>query len=97
MWAITSEDAVKSRFTWRKKLILVLFVVTFPIMVWALCLKGGVSQRWRRHFNVCDYHHVFNRDRTRGIGEKGLSTLFVNGASSLVGVSLIIGLARGLT
>lgn len=31
-----------------------------------------------------------------GIGEKGVVDAFVNGASSLVGVSLIIGLARGI-
>jgi uncharacterized ion transporter superfamily protein YfcC len=31
-----------------------------------------------------------------GIGEKGVIDAFVNGASSLVGVSLIIGLARGI-
>lgn len=31
-----------------------------------------------------------------GLGEKGTVDAFVNGASSLVGVSLIIGLARGI-
>lgn len=31
-----------------------------------------------------------------GLGEKGVVDAFVNGASSLVGVSLIIGLARGI-
>ena len=31
-----------------------------------------------------------------GLGEKKVVDAFVNGASSLVGVSLIIGLARGI-
>ncbi len=47
MWEIapTGEDG-KSKFTIRKKLILILFVVTFPLMVWASCLKAGGSQQW---------------------------------------------------
>ncbi len=46
--------------------------------------------------NLYHCHHVYCWNRKYGLGEKGTVDAFVNGASSLVGVSLIIGLARGI-
>lgn len=98
MWAITSEGTQsKAVFTWRKKLILVLFVVTFPIMVWGVMSQGWWFPTMAASFLTFAIIIMFlTATGPEGIGEKGVIDAFVNGASSLVGVSLIIGLARGI-
>ncbi|WP_191981032.1 YfcC family protein [Levilactobacillus bambusae] len=90
------DDAGKS-FTLRKKIILVLFVVTFPIMVWGVMSQGWWFPTMASSFLFFAIIIMFiTATGPNGIGEKGVVDAFVNGAASLVGVSLIIGLARGI-
>ncbi|WP_129045330.1 YfcC family protein [Companilactobacillus metriopterae] len=98
MWSVADEkDKEKNIFTNRKKLILVLFVVTFPIMVWGVMSQGWWFPTMASSFLTFAIIIMFlTATGKNGIGEKGVVDAFVNGASSLVGVSLIIGLARGI-
>ena len=81
-----------AQFNWRKRLILVLFVIAFPVMVW-----GVMSQHWwfpqmGASFLAVAIIIMF----LTGIKEHDIVDAFIAGSSSLVGVSLIIGLARGV-
>lgn len=107
MWSVSAEEKFsgesnevkikKAAFTVRKKLILVLFVVTFPIMVWGVMSQGWWFPTMASSFLLFAIIIMFLTGTGEfGIGEKGVVDAFVNGASSLVGVSLIIGLARGI-
>lgn len=99
MWAIgnNSSSSEKPAFTWRKKVILVLFVMTFPIMVWGVMSQGWWFPTMAASFLTFAIIIMFlTATGKAGIGEKGVVDAFINGASSLVGVSLIIGLARGI-
>ncbi|WP_416828227.1 YfcC family protein [Ectobacillus polymachus] len=98
MWSVAStEGNENSAFTVRKKVILTLFVVGFPIMVWGVMSKGWWFPTMAASFLTFAIIIMFlTATGKNGIGEKGVVDAFVNGASSLVGVSLIIGLARGI-
>ncbi len=98
MWSITSnKDSSTTVFSIRKKLILVLFVASFPIMVWGVMTKGWWFPTMASSFLAFTIIiMLLAANGKRGIGEKNVVDAFVNGASSLVGVSLIIGLARGI-
>lgn len=98
MWAVDStQTGAAAGFTVRKKIILVLFVVTFPIMVWGVMAKGWWFPTMAASFLTFAIAIMLLTATGRfGIGEKGVVDAFVDGASSLVGVSLIIGLARGI-
>lgn len=86
-----------SEFTLRKKIILTLFVIPFPIMVWGVMTQGWWFPVMASAFLIFTIIIMFIAGMGRyGLGEKGTVDAFVNGASSLVGVSLIIGLARGI-
>ncbi|KIO96482.1 Arginine/ornithine antiporter ArcD [Levilactobacillus brevis] len=98
MWSVAStNDQIKTGFSMRKKLILTLFVVTFPIMVWGVMSQGWWFPTMASSFLVFAIIIMFlTATGPNGLGEKGVVDAFVAGASSLVGVSLIIGLARGI-
>lgn len=98
LWSVASGDGNKEPvFTIRKKIILLLFVVTFPIMVWGVMAKGWWFPTMASSFLVFSIAiMILTGTGKDGLGEKGVIDAFVNGASSLVGVSFIIGLARGI-
>ncbi|WP_404819711.1 YfcC family protein [Levilactobacillus fuyuanensis] len=98
MWSVASGDSEEgSEFTFRKKLILILFVVTFPIMVWGVMSQGWWFPTMASSFLAFAIIIMFLTATGKyGIGEKGVVDAFTNGSASLVGVSLIIGLARGI-
>lgn len=85
-------DGGAQDFNWRKKLILVLFVASFVVMVW-----GVMTFHWSfPQMGASFLAFAIVIMALSGKGEKRCLDAFVNGASSLVGVSLIIGLARGV-
>lgn len=97
MWSVSSDDTSNQDFTLRKKIILVLFVITFPIMVWGVMSQGWWFPTMASSFLLFAIIIMFMTATGKyGIGEKGVVDAFTNGAASLVGVSLIIGLARGI-
>ncbi|WP_125762103.1 YfcC family protein [Companilactobacillus hulinensis] len=100
MFSVESDDekkGIKTPFTLRKKIILILFVSAFPIMVWGVMSQGWWFPTMASSFLTFAIIIMFLTATGRyGVGEKGVVDAFVNGSSSLVGVSLIIGLARGI-
>lgn len=86
------HDDGSSEFTLRKKIILTLFVLPFPIMVWGVMTQGWWFPVMASAFLIFTIIIMFIAGTGKyGLGEKGTVDAFVNGASSLVGVSLIIG------
>ncbi|HCV0706279.1 TPA: YfcC family protein [Staphylococcus aureus] len=95
-WSVLKDDD-SAHFTLRKKIILTLFVLPFPIMVWGVMTQGWWFPVMASAFLIFTIIIMFIAGTGKsGLGEKGAVDAFVNGASSLVGVSLIIGLARGI-
>ena len=95
-WALKSTNE-GFEFNWQKKLILILFVAAFPIMVWGVMSQGWWFPTMAASFLaitiVIMLLSLFGKSR---LNEKALVDAFTEGSSSLVGVSLIIGLARGI-
>ncbi|QSH59105.1 YfcC family protein [Photobacterium damselae subsp. damselae] len=79
-------------FNIRKKLILTLFVAAFPLMIWGVSVGGWWFPSMAASFLTITIVIMF----ISGLKEKELIDSFIKGASELVGVSLIIGLARGV-
>lgn len=98
MWSVTGEqNSIARIFDFRQKLILILFVITFPLMVWGVMSQGWWFPTMAASFLTFAIFIMFlTATGPSGIGEKGVVDAFVAGSSSLVGVSLIIGLARGI-
>lgn len=79
-------------FNWKRKLILILFVLAFIVMVYGVVNLGWWFPQMAASFLAIAIICMF----LTGLDEKTITDAFVSGASSLVGVSLIIGLARGV-
>lgn len=94
-WAMTTTDT--KAFTWQRRIILILFVAAFPIMVWGVMTQGwgfpAMAAMFLTITVIIMFISAFGPDK---VGEKQLVDAFTEGSSSLVGVSLIIGLARGI-
>ncbi|MDE1211839.1 YfcC family protein [Vibrio aestuarianus] len=79
-------------FTTRRKLILTLFTLAFPLMIWGVSVGGWWFPTMAASFLAITIVIMI----ISGLSEKTLVDSFTKGASELVGVSLIIGLARGV-
>ena len=79
-------------FSLRKKAILVLFISAFVLMVYGVMNLHWWFPQMAAMFLAISIIIMF----ISGTDEKTVVNAFINGASSLVGVSLIIGLARGI-
>ncbi|HDZ8894500.1 TPA: YfcC family protein [Aeromonas dhakensis] len=79
-------------FTLRRKIILTLFILAFPLMVWGVSMAGWWFPQMAASFLAVAIVIIF----ISGLKEKEAVEAFTQGASELVAVSLIIGLARGV-
>ena len=86
----SEENGVK--FDWRKKIILFLFVFQFIIMIWGVSSLGWWFQEAAAMFFGVAIIIMF----LSGLSEKDAVNGFISGASEVVGVTLIIGLARAI-
>ena len=80
------------KFTWRKKLILFLFVFQFLIMIWGVSSLGWWFQEIAAMFFGVAIIIMF----LSGLSEKEAVNGFIAGTTEVVGVTLIIGLARAI-
>ena len=80
-------------FSVRRKLCLLMFVATFGVMIWGIMVPGW----WFEELAVVFIVSGVLTGIVGGIGEKALVREFVNGAADLVGVALILGVARAVT
>ncbi len=81
-----------SDFTATHKIVLAVFGLTFAVMVWGV-LKGGW---WMGEMSGLFLAAAIVVGFVARSGEKNFVDAFVNGARDLLGVALIIGLARGI-
>ena len=98
-WAMGSQNSQgeQNEFSWRKRIILILFVSAFVLMVWGVMTQGWWFPTMASSFLAICIIIMFiamtGKDR---LAEKQLVDAFSEGSSALVAVSLIIGLARGI-
>jgi uncharacterized ion transporter superfamily protein YfcC len=79
-------------FTGLHKIVLLLFGATFAVMIWGVSLGGW----WMAEMSGLFLIAGILIGLVARLGEKGLVEAFVGGARDLLGVALIIGLARGI-
>lgn len=79
-------------FTRLHKIVLILFALTFGIMIWGVSIGGW----WMAEMSGLFLAAAIVIGIIARLGEGKLVESFVNGARDLLGVALIIGLARGI-
>ncbi|MGO3019053.1 MAG: YfcC family protein [Anaerococcus sp.] len=79
-------------FNFKKKLTLVIFVLSFAIMIWGVQSQGWWFEEMSGVFLVSAIIMMF----LSGLPEKKAVSTFMAGAADLVSVALIIGVARGI-
>lgn len=87
-----ARSAVAADFTGLHKIVLLLFAATFAVMIWGVSLGGW----WMAEMSALFLFAGVAIGVVGRLGEKGLVEAFVGGAKDLLGVALIIGLARGV-
>jgi uncharacterized ion transporter superfamily protein YfcC len=79
-------------FTGLHKIVLLLFAATFVVMIWGVLVDGW----WMAEMTGLFFAASLVIGIVARLGEKSFVESFVNGARDLLGVALIIGLARGI-
>lgn len=87
----STTDAT-TEFTGLHKIVLILFATSFAVMIWGVSLAGW----WMAEMSGLFLFAGIGIGLIGRLGEKGLVDAFVGGARDLLGVALIIGLARGI-
>lgn len=90
---IKSTDDDDFKFTFRRKLILVLFTLTFVIMIWGVAEKKW----WFEEMTALFLVSTLIIGILAGMKEKEFVGEFIQGASDLLSVALLISVARGVT
>ena len=92
----TAEEDIRS-FDLKQKVILILFAAAFPIMVWGVMSQGWWFPTMAASFLIITIIimilSLFGKHK---LSEGEVVEAFSQGASEMVGVALIIGLARGI-
>jgi uncharacterized ion transporter superfamily protein YfcC len=99
LWEMdTSKDTAEQlAFDTKKKIILVIFVSAFIIMIVGVMSLGWWFPQMAAEFVMLSIIVMFIAGGgKKGLGESKMVNAFTDGASSMVGVALIIGLARGV-
>ena len=99
----SSGTETMPEFDTRRKVILILFVLAFLIMVYSVIpwsdLGIGVPELgwWFGEFSALFLGFAILIGIVAKLGEAELSETFINGARDMLGVALVIGLARGIS
>ncbi|WP_137110439.1 YfcC family protein [Rhodobacter sp. SY28-1] len=88
----TQTTAGPATFTGLHQIVLILFALTFGVMIWGVSLGGW----WMAEMSGLFLAAAIVIGIVAHLGEAKLVEAFVNGARDLLGVALIIGLARGI-
>ena len=82
----------KSTLTGMQSIALVIFALTFGVMIWGVSSQGWwMAQMGGLFMGAAIVIGIIGR-----LGEKKLTESFVDGARDLLGVALVVGLARGI-
>ena len=76
----------------QQKIVLILFAATFGLMVWGVATQGW----WMAEMSALFIAGALVIGVVAWMGEKAFAESFVDGARDLLGVALIIGIARGI-
>jgi len=79
-------------FTTKRKIILLIFAITFAVMIWGVSSAGW----WMGQMSALFLGSAILIGLIGRLGEKELVNTFLDGARDLLGVALIIGVARGV-
>ncbi|MGY0219684.1 YfcC family protein [Endozoicomonadaceae bacterium StTr2] len=79
-------------FTTKHKIILSLFAATFGIMIWGVASEGW----WMNEMSILFLAASILAAIIGGLNEEEFVTQFVEGAKDLLGVVLVLGIARGI-
>lgn len=82
----------KVEFTIRRKIVLLIFALAFPIMIWGVARDGW----WFEEMSTLFLADAILIMIFSGLSEKDCVNTFIAGAADLVGVVLTIGLARSI-
>jgi uncharacterized ion transporter superfamily protein YfcC len=85
-------EARSATLTGRQQIILVLFAATFVAMIWGVSSQGW----WMAEMSALFLAAAIVIGTVGWLGEKPFTSAFVDGARDLLGVALVIGLARGI-
>ncbi|RJP67729.1 MAG: YfcC family protein [Comamonadaceae bacterium] len=86
------ESHREALLTGRQKLILLMFGATFAAMVWGVASQGW----WMAEMSALFLASSIAVGLVAWMGEKPFTSAFVDGSRELLGVALVIGLARGI-
>jgi uncharacterized ion transporter superfamily protein YfcC len=91
---LSNDDAEFSepKLSGTQKLVLLLFFGTFAVMIWGVSSQGW----WMAQMGALFFGMAIVIGLVARMGEKKLTSTFVDGAKDLLGVALVIGLARGI-
>ena len=89
---LTSEADADPDFTFRHKVILVVFAGAFAAMIWGVSSQGW----WMAEMSALFLGSALVIGVLARTGEKAFVNAFLEGARDLLGVALIIGIARGI-
>lgn len=78
--------------TGTQSLVLVVFALTFAALIWGVSSQGW----WMAEMSTMFFASAIVVGLIGRLGEKGLTGAFISGARDLLGVALVIGLARGI-
>ena len=87
-----SDATTQDRLTGTQSVVLVLFAATFVALIWGVSSQGW----WMAQMGALFLGMAILIGLIARLGEKRLTATFVDGARDLLGVALIIGLARGI-
>ena len=100
---LKGSDEAMPELTGRRKVILILFVVAFIIMIYSVIpwsdLGIGVPELgwWFGEFSALFLGFAILIGIVAKLGEAGISETFIDGARDMLGVALVIALARGIS
>ncbi|WP_119165287.1 YfcC family protein [Algihabitans albus] len=87
-----SEGAERIDFTATRKLVLAVFAASFGVMIWGVSAGGW----WMAEMSALFLVAAILVGVIARIGEEDFTNTFVDGARDLLGVVLVIGIARGI-
>jgi uncharacterized ion transporter superfamily protein YfcC len=89
---LKGKGAATIEFTPARRIILTIFAITFAIMIWGVSSAGW----WMGEMSALFLGSAILIGLIARMSEKELTSTFVDGAKDLLGVALIIGVARGI-
>lgn len=86
------DETATSKLSGTQSVVLVIFALTFATMIWGVSSQGW----WMARMAALFLGSAILIGLVARMGEKKLTSSFIDGARDLLGVALIVGLARGI-